>query len=51
MSFSIKLVQYSVRKGAVAQIGVKALCAIVVLLEISAMCKKAKNCAKKGVQL
>ena len=51
MSFSIELVQYSVRKGAVAEIGVKTLFATVVFLEIGAMCKKAENCAKQRAQL
>ena len=33
------------------EIGVETLCATVVLLEIGAMCKKAKNCAKRRPQL
>ena len=51
MSFSIKLVQNSVRNVLLLEIGVKRLCATVVLLEIGTMCKKAKNCAKQRAQL
>ena len=51
MSFSIKLVQNSVRNVLLLEIGVKTLCATVVLLEIGAVCKKAKNCAKRRTQL
>ena len=51
MSFSIKLVQNSVRNVLLLEIGVKTLCVTVVLLEICAMCKKAKNCAKQRTQL
>ena len=51
MSFSIKLVQNSVRNVLLLEIGVKRLCATVVLLEIGAMCKRAKNCAKQRAQL
>ena len=51
MSFSIKLVQNSVHNVLLLEIGVKTLCVTVVLLEIGAMCKKAKNCAKQSKQL
>ena len=51
MSFSIKLVQNSVRNVQLLEIAVKTLCATVVLLEIGAMCKKAENCAKRRAQL
>ena len=51
MSFSIKLVQNSVRNVLLLEIGVKRLWATVVLLEIGTMCKKAKNCAKQRAQL
>ena len=51
MSFSIKLVQNSVRNVLLLEIGVKTLCVTVVFLEIGAMCKKAKNCAKQRAQL
>ena len=40
MSFSIKLVQNSVRNVLLLQIGVKTLCATVVLLEIGFACVK-----------
>ena len=33
------------------EIGVETLCATVVLLEIGAMCKQAKNCEKRRAQL
>ena len=33
------------------EIGVKTLCATVVLLEIGVMCKKAKNSARQRAQL
>ena len=46
MSFSIKLVQNSVRKCLLLEIGVETFCATVGLLEIGAMCKKAKNLCK-----
>ena len=48
MSFSIKLVQNSVRNVLLLEISVKTLGATVVLLEICAMCKKAKNCENGG---
>ena len=51
MSFSINLVQNSVRNVLLLEIGVKTLCATFVSLEIGAMCKKAKNCAKQRAQL
>ena len=51
MSFSIKLVQNSVRNVLLLEIGVKRLCATVLLLQIGTMCKKAKNCAKQRAQL
>ena len=51
MSFSIKLVQNSVLNVLLLEIGVKTLCATVVLLEIGTMCKNAKNCAKQRAQL
>ena len=51
MSISIKLVQKSVHNLLLLEIGVKTLCVTVVLLEICAMCKKAKNCAKQRAQL
>ena len=43
MSFSIKLVQNSVRNVLLLEIGVKTLCAIVVLLEIGTMCNRGRN--------
>ena len=51
MSFSIKLVQKSVHNVLLLEIGGNTLCVTVVLLEICAMCKKAKNCAKQRAQL
>ena len=47
MSISIKLVQKSVHNVLLLEIGIKTLCVTVVLLEICAICKKAKNCAKQ----
>ena len=51
MSISIKLVQKSVHNVLLLEIGVKTLCVTVVLLEICAMCKKAKNCGIQRAQL
>ena len=48
MPFSIKLVQNSVRNLLFLEINVKTLCGTVVLLEICALCKKAKNCENGG---
>ena len=51
MSISIKLVLKSVHNVLLLEIGVNTLCVTVVLLEICAMSKKAKNCAKQRAQL
>ena len=51
MSISIKLFQKSVHNVLLLEICVKTLCVTVVLFEICAMCKKAKNCAKQRAQL